>query len=135
MSDSVRDNRAPAGATVRAEVARFETGEIQQRWDQLAVEEPLEIRVVVEEAGRRARHNVAITMRTPGHDFELAAGFLFTEGVLPDHNAVWRIAYCEEVTATDEGNIVEVFLSPEVDFDPSRFSRHVYTTSSCGICG
>jgi FdhD protein len=74
-------------------------------------------------------------MRTPGHDFELAAGFLFSEGVVEEATAIWRIDYCEDGAQTEERNIVEVFLTPGVAFDPQRYSRNVYTTSSCGVCG
>ncbi|HVT58193.1 MAG TPA: formate dehydrogenase accessory sulfurtransferase FdhD [Thermoanaerobaculia bacterium] len=127
-----RSVRAPAGATVRASVAAYEGGKIERRTDLLAAEEPLEMRVTVEEGGRRVRHSVAVTMRTPGHDFALAAGFFFSEGIVAERQAIWSIAYCQE---TGEQNVVEVHLEPGVPFDPQRFSRNVYTTSSCGVCG
>jgi FdhD protein len=102
--------------------------------DVLAVEEPLGIRVVAEEGGASRRHNVAVTMRTPGDDRELALGFLFGEGVLTDGSAVVRVRECETPTV-DPGSVVEVYLAPEVEFDAERFRRNVYTSSSCGICG
>jgi FdhD protein len=105
------------------------------RLDSLAVEEPLEIRVVAEEGHGRRGHSVAITMRTPGHDFELAAGFLFSEGLVSRREDIWRFSRCAEAAEEEAENIVEVHLAPEVAFDMSRFSRHVYTTSSCGVCG
>jgi FdhD protein len=74
-------------------------------------------------------------MRTPGHDFELAAGFLHSEGALTDRSAAAGIGYCRNGTAEEARNVVEVTLAPEVDFDVGRFSRNVYTSSSCGICG
>ncbi len=125
----------PAGASaavVRAPVATYEGGRIERRTDVLAAEEPLEMRVTVEEGGRRVRHAVAVTMRTPGHDFELTAGFFLSEGILAAREAVWSIAYCQEA---EDLNVVEVHLAPGVAFDPARFSRNVYTTSSCGVCG
>ena len=95
----------------------------------------MEVRVVVWEEGQLVRHSIAVTMRTPGHDFELAAGFLFTEGIVTDHRSVRTIEYCGTALPTAQHNIVNVFLSPDVPFDPQKFSRNVYTTSSCGVCG
>lgn len=137
MSDAQRTDRGPAGAVVRTAVLCYGQQGPEQRSDSLACEEPLEIRVVAERDGRRERHGVAVTMRTPGHDFELAAGFLFSEGVIAERASIWRIDYCEDedVAETEERNIVEAFLAPGVPFDPRKFSRNVYTTSSCGICG
>ena len=131
-----KPGRAPAQAVSRISVLELASGEPLDRDDLVAVEEPLEIRVVAELDGQRERHPVAITMRTPGHDFELAAGFLFSESVLGARDSVWRVAYCEssESPASD-GNIVEVHLAPGTPFDPERASRNVYTTSSCGVCG
>jgi FdhD protein len=123
---------AAAGAAVRVPVVTWEAGKVARRSDLLAAEEPLEIRVTAEEGGRRVRHAVAVTMRTPGHDFELAAGFFLSEGILAAREAIWSIAYCQEA---DQPNVVEVHLEPGVSFDPRRFSRNVYTTSSCGVCG
>jgi FdhD protein len=124
--------RGPAGAAVQTTVAAYEGGRVERRPDLLAAEEPLEMRVSVEAGGHRVQHAVAVTMRTPGHDFELAAGFFLSEGIVARREAIWSIAYCQEA---DEPNVVEVRLGPGVAFDPGRFSRNVYTTSSCGICG
>jgi FdhD protein len=121
-----------AGTAVRSTVVAYEAGKIERRSDLLAAEEPLEMRVTAEEGGRRVRHGVAVTMRTPGHDFELTAGFFLSEGIVASREAIWSIAYCQEA---DEPNVVEVHLRPDVPFDPLRFSRNVYTTSSCGVCG
>ena len=106
-------------------VRRFEDGvPVRQRHDELAVEEPLEIRV-------RGR-SVSITMRTPGRDDELAAGFLLTEGVVSAPADLLRVEPC----ASDEHeNVVNVTLAPEVHVDFDRLTRHVFTSSSCGICG
>lgn len=125
---------APAGATRSSTVHVYARGAVEHRPDLLAVEEPLEIRVVPEVAGRRRRHSLAVTMRTPGHDFELAAGFLLSEGVVGGKDGIWHVAYCQE-TPEAQRNVVEVMLAPSVPFDPARFSRNVYTTSSCGVCG
>ena len=134
MSDRP-DGRASPDSVARAALRQFGKDGSRERGDLVAVEEPLEIRVVVEEGGRRRRHPIAVTMRTPGHDFELAAGFLHSEGALTDRRAVAGISHCQEGAAEEARNIVEVALAPGTAFDPRRFSRNVYTTSSCGVCG
>jgi FdhD protein len=101
--------------------------------DLLAVEEPLEIRL--------GSKPVSITMRTPGHDFELAAGFLFTEGILHYASEIREIHWSppanngEAANPRQLGNSVTIDLNPGVDVDLDRFERHFYTTSSCGVCG
>jgi FdhD protein len=133
MAESKRPP-APPGATVKTPILDV-SGEAQHRVDLVAAEEPLEIRVVAGHEGGRKAHSIAVTMRTPGHDFELAAGFLFSEGVLANRRQLWRLARCKDASEEAADNIVEAHLAPGVDFDAQRFSRHVYTTSSCGICG
>jgi FdhD protein len=81
------------------------------------------------------RHSVAVTMRTPGEDFELAAGFLHSEAILPSAKALWRIDYCDDADEESAGNVVEVHLRPGVAFDAETMTRHVFTSSSCGVCG
>jgi FdhD protein len=93
--------------------------------DKLAREEPLEIRV-------RGR-SVAVTMRTPGHDEELAAGFLLTEGLVRKRGDVTLIAHCPG--AAEPENILNVFVAPSVTVDMARLTRHVFAGSSCGVCG
>lgn len=95
--------------------------------DVLAVEEPLEIRI----------HNepISITMRTPGDDFHLAAGFLFTEGVVRSNDDIGTIRYCENTENPDLRNIVNVTLAGGLKVDLARLKRNFYATSSCGICG
>jgi FdhD protein len=96
--------------------------------DLLAVEEPLEIRI-----GDRT---VSITMRTPGNDFELAAGFLFTEGILQGAHQVRDIRWSAAgKNPRQAGNSVTVELNPGIEVDLERLERHFYTTSSCGVCG
>jgi len=105
-------------------------GHRAERPDTLATEEPLEIRV---EGPDGAAHQVAVTMRTPGGDYELAAGFLFTEGLIGPGD-VRRVAYCDDVE--DEAqryNVVTVTLDRA--FDPEALRRNFYATSSCGVCG
>lgn len=105
------------------------------RWrrDHLATEEPMEIRLVT----RAARQTVGVTMRTPGNDFELAAGFLHGEGVIGGREDIAQISYCVEpdVDAAQQYNIVNVTLRQDAMPDLAPLERHFYTTSSCGVCG
>jgi FdhD protein len=101
-----------------------------RRRDQLASEEPMEIRVGTPGADQQA---VAVTMRTPGSDFELAVGFLITEGVIDSAAAVRSVRYCDVPRAEQQYNVVTVDLDRPVDL--SAASRTFYTTSSCGVCG
>ncbi len=96
--------------------------------DQVAVEEPLEIRV----GGR----SIAVVMRTPGHDRELAVGFLVTEGILRQRDDVLDLVRCDSaaVDPANAENIINVLLAPGSDVDLARLTRHVFTSSSCGIC-
>ncbi|MBI5774719.1 MAG: formate dehydrogenase accessory sulfurtransferase FdhD [Verrucomicrobia bacterium] len=100
---------------------------LRPRSDWLAREEPLEIRV-------RGR-SVAVTMRTPGHDEELAAGFLLTEGLIHRRADVVRIAHCRRGEAAQFRNTLNVFLPPSVEVDFDQLTRHVFASSSCGLCG
>ncbi len=103
--------------------------------DSVAVEEPLEIRVATAGAAERSPTSLSVTMRTPGHDFELAAGFLFTEGILRGRDDVRSIRYARAQVQGPADNIVDVVLEPHVPFDATRTHRHFYTSSSCGVCG
>ena len=127
-------NRFPAGMSlakaVRASpIIQIEgAGSSTRRDDWVAVEEPLEIRV----GGR----SLAVVMRTPGHDRELAAGFLATEGLVRRRDDVLDIVRCGtggEGSAVSE-NILDVVLAPTAKVDLERLTRHVFTSSSCGIC-
>ncbi|GLY82044.1 formate dehydrogenase accessory sulfurtransferase FdhD [Actinoallomurus iriomotensis] len=115
--------------TLRRRMTRVSAGVPTARTDTLVVEEPLEIRL----GGRP----LTVTMRTPGDDFELAAGFLVGEGVVARADEIRAIAYC--AGATDEGgntyNIVDVRLADGVVLPDFTLERNFYTTSSCGLCG
>jgi FdhD protein len=111
-------------------VVSVRDGMRSERADTLATEEPLEIRA--QGPGQEAQR-VAVTMRTPGGDFELAAGFLFTEGLIAAED-LRRVAYCDDVDDEEQRyNIVTVTLGSP--FDGSLLSRNFYATSSCGVCG
>lgn len=122
-------------ATVKRRVQQVRGDATSWRSDVVVVEEPLEIRLYPPDAKTFLR--VAVTMRTPGNDFELAAGFLFTEGILDHPDQIRSITYCTdpELDGEQQYNIVNVHLRPGVAFDPGRLQRNFYTTSSCGICG
>ena len=111
-----------------ASIHRWKDGELHPPSDdKLAVEEPLEIRV--------RGQNVAVTMRTPGHDDELATGFLATEGLIKNREDVTEIAHCKEGEAAQLGNTLNVFLALNVEVDLESLTRHVFASSSCGVCG
>lgn len=126
----------PEPVPLRRNVARVRAlsvraGAASERPDVLAAEEPMEIRV--EGAGQEPV-SVAVTMRTPGGDFELAAGFLFTEGLIDGREDVRRVSYCEDLAPDEQHyNVVTVELARA--FDAGALSRNFFATSSCGICG
>lgn len=104
--------------------------------DLMAVEEPLEIRIGYGALGGRQQKSLSVTMRTPGHDYELATGFLFTEGIIDTFDQVESIKYCEDVGRQEEReNVVRVELKPGVNLDLEKLHRNFYTSSSCGVCG
>ena len=115
--------------TARRRVLRIRDGVFSYRPDTLAAEEPMEIRV----GGRPLK----VTMRTPGDDFDLAVGFLVSEGVVHDVDDVVGIRYCAGATADGANtyNVVDVQLAPGVPAPDASLERNFYTTSSCGLCG
>lgn len=119
----------------RVSITRWRDAKREDLSDEVAGEEPMEIRVRVPTTGGWQQHSIAVTMRTPGNDFELAAGFLHAEGSVHNADDIERIGYCTDVAEDQQYNIVTVYLAPHVNFDTERLSRHVFTTSSCGICG
>lgn len=120
-------------ATVRRPVLRIRDHTVTRRADTLAGEEPMEIRI----AGRP----LAVTMRTPGDDFDLAVGFLVSEGLIGDGADVQSIRYCAgKVPGTGEDgintyNVVDVSLTPGVPLPDHRHERNTAITSACGLCG
>ena len=111
-------------------------GTASEQLDLLAVEEPLEIRLGYGPATDRQQRNISVTMRTPGHDFELVLGFLFTESIIQSYEEVAGIHYCQDQgRQQSKKNVVRVELSSDVQPDLQRLQRNFYTTSSCGLCG
>lgn len=104
--------------------------------DQVAVEEPLEIRLGYATPDGRTARSISITMRTPGDDAELACGFLISEAIISSARDIAGVEHCGP-GAPDTGNrnIIRVDLAPQVHVDLDRLQRHFYTTSSCGVCG
>lgn len=124
----------------RQSVRHFEirhfAGTSEVRDDVVATEEPLEIRLELSDpdAGRVER-SISITMRTPGNDDELAAGFLFTEGIVGRPEDIRLIRPCGPPAANGLINVIRVELADDVVVDLKRLERHFYTSSSCGVCG
>jgi FdhD protein len=129
MSDNLMVQSSPGQAALaQAEILHCETdAAFRPKTDWLAREEPLEIRI-------RGR-SIAVTMRTPGHDEELTAGFLLTEGLIHERGDVIDMAYCQQAEAAQHRNTMNVFLSPSVEVNFERLTRHVFASSSCGLCG
>ncbi|MFH5886220.1 formate dehydrogenase accessory sulfurtransferase FdhD [Halalkalibaculum sp. DA3122] len=103
--------------------------------DLVAVEEPLQIRLQFKQQGQWQEESLAVTMRTPGNDFELAAGFLLAENVITGVDDIHTIRHCHTVKEEEQGNVVIVKLASQVSFDMQNLERHFMTTSSCGVCG
>jgi FdhD protein len=120
----VKQNRETVQPT---SIVRYRDGEsMAAQPDEVAVEEPLEIRV--------EGQSIAVVMRTPEYDRELAAGFALTEGIVRDGAEIFEITSCL-TTAEQTGNVVEITLTDPARFDAAKLSRHVFSSSSCGVCG
>lgn len=109
-------------------IRKFKKGQIQLASDFVSVEEPLEISIFYFEGGTLQTKKVSITMRTPGHDSELALGFLFTEAILNSFAQVEKIV-CEN------DNQISIFIKKGEQLQLDKLDRNFYTTSSCGVCG
>jgi len=119
----------------KVSVIKVNDSEIADISDALAIEEPLEIRLEYGVAGERKIKNVSVTMRTPGNDAELAAGFLFTEGIVKNKEDISSIDHCFIACAENKENVIQVSLSEGVMPALQNTERNFYTTSSCGVCG
>ena len=119
--------RHPPQPVKTTDVVEWNDGRERRVLDDLAAEEPLEIRIGGEV--------LAMTMRTPGDDFELAAGFLHAEGVVERRDDISRISYGRGPDGSVSGNVVEVVLRQEGSLDLGAWQRHFLATSSCGVCG
>lgn len=130
---SLRKGSTTARAVERVSLSDDRIGRRKRR-DWLATEEPLEIRIELPDG---TTSPVSVTMRTPGSDFELAAGFLYGEGIVDAASAISSIRYCVDARRDEaqQYNAVTVRMAPGSTFDPLTLQRHFYTTSSCGVCG
>jgi len=123
-------------SVVQATVTKIDERGEEQVADLLAAEEPLEIRLGFGSPHDRRERSLSVTMRTPGHDFDLTLGFLFTEGIVTRADEVESIVRCREEGHQHENeNIVKAELRPDVKVDFEKLQRHFYTSSSCGVCG
>lgn len=124
---------ARPGLTTSVRVFTYADGSVRDVVDDLATEEPLEIRLL---AGKHMR-SLAVTMRTPGNDFELAAGFLLNEGVVTRAADIAEISYCidPQIDADQRYNIVNVRLAADALPAMERLERHFTVSSACGVCG
>lgn len=128
----------PRGATRAVRIRRYRDAggpdDARSEKDAVAIEEPLEIRVSWRSPeGGPATETLAVTMRTPGDDFDLVAGFLHGEGLVPEPGALVELTYCS--SGEQRYNVVEARLRAGVVFDLESVRRNFYTTSSCGVCG
>ncbi|HEY0069071.1 MAG TPA: formate dehydrogenase accessory sulfurtransferase FdhD [Chloroflexia bacterium] len=121
------DPASNAPLSVRQPVRRWLDHSSELTYDDLTIEEPLQIRM--------AGVDVAVTMRTPGHDDELATGFLFTEGLIEGRHQVDSISYCPTDDGTPSPNVLNVQPTERDLVDPHLWGRDFLATSSCGLCG
>jgi len=126
----------PRPAVGSSLVTKLNADNISEVSDLLVAEEPMEIRLGYGSENNRRQKSISVTMRTPGNDFELALGFLFTEGIIRNPGDVSFVKYCTELNRFgNHENIVRVELDSSIDVDLKKLERHFYTSSSCGVCG
>ena len=117
-------------------ITKVKNDQSQALPDLVATEEPLEIRLGFGELENRQEKRIAVIMRTPGNDFELAQGFLVSEGVLNKISEILSIKYCtDRGKIEEEGNVIRVELKSTATFEESKLDRNFYMNSSCGVCG
>src|ERR671926_1935803 len=126
MLEKANAKRARRGSKTKVRVRVVEEGRTRVRPDALATEEPMEIRLI----SGAAKQTVAVTMRTPGDDFELAAGFLYGEGIVSSPEDILKISYCvdADLDAEQQYNIVNVELRSDHSYELRSLERHFYTT-------
>lgn len=124
---------ARSGRTTETEIVRYHGAQPTRAYDRVVTEEPLELRLI---AGAQTR-TLAVTMRTPGNDFELAAGFAASERIVRSREALAGVSYCidPQIDAEQRYNIVNIELSSPHMPDLTQFERHFTMNSSCGVCG
>lgn len=130
---TIPSESSSAPSSIRISLDREANGVTNTVQDLVIVEEPMELQITQSEAITRT---ISVTMRTPGQDFELALGYLQSEGVIRSAADVKDVSYCGP-PSPDKGyqNVVQVELISDIAFDLERLQRNFYTTSSCGVCG
>lgn len=124
-------NRRTQSLTIK----KFSEGKFELVSDSLAVEEPLEIQIESGAKNERVRKSIAVTMRTPQNDSDLAIGFLFTEGIISSFQQIKSVGPSMDQEGKININAVLVALDFQVKVDLKKLERHFYTSSSCGVCG
>lgn len=119
----------PEQRMASVDITRVTRQSLTRNDDVLVVEEPLEIRIAWKVGERQREKNISVTMRTPGDDFDLGAGFLFTEGLIRSSTEI------DSIRHWGSANVVRIALRNGVRIDVGKLDRHFYTTSSCGVCG
>jgi len=122
-------------STIQLPVIRIKNFSRIESDDLIPVEEPLEIRLAHFAGDSYKVQNLAVTMRTPGNDVELAAGFIFTEGIIKSYSDIEKIEYVFADCSENRQNIIQVTLAEHAQPNLSNTERNFYTTSSCGVCG
>jgi len=122
--------------TQQVELTLIQQGVVQAGTDKLVIEEPLEIVLAYFHKGANKRQSISITMRTPGHDFNLVRGFLHCEGIVTAHDDIVAIAHLgKEAIKSGSSNVVLVTLAPHVSVDFDKLKRNFTANSACGVCG
>src|SRR5580693_7559898 len=122
-------------ASVQVPVTKINNDAFKSGMDNLAVEEPLEIRIAYNDHVTTRVKSLAVTMRTPGNDEELAVGFLFTEGIISGYSVIKKTEHIFAACSENKQNVMQVSLLPEFIPNLLQSERNFYTTSSCGVCG
>ena len=131
----MKTNKIENKSVRRIEIIKVKDHDSFSCTDDISVEEPLEIRISYGNQNRRETKNISVTMRTPGSDAELAAGFLFTEGIISEYHQIKSIQHPEAECSRNRENIIEVELADGCIPQLMNADRNFYTTSSCGVCG
>lgn len=131
MKTNILENKSVA----QIEIVKVKGDTSSYFTDDIAVEEPLEIRVSSGLEGQRETKNISVTMRTPGNDAELAVGFLFTEGIISGYQQIKKVEHSPKECSRNSQNIIVVELIEGFAPQLMKSDRNFYTTSSCGVCG
>ncbi len=127
----------PAGAFQSFEITRYQQGQAPLRKrDRISSEEPLEIRLLTGPKGKPQNNPLTLTMRTPGQDYELAAGLLYAEGIVRRNSDIGKMTYCVgEDKSSQQYNVLQVRLHPRIQPDFDKLARFSISNASCGLCG